>query len=200
VKTLDCFAEALKNLSNLNLDYIIKKSHKAKRVSLKITSSGKLIAIIPYTYKTDLPIKKFIAEKKDWILKHLKPAYKFKNTTLDKNLLHKNFLKNKQLILQDIKTLVDYYAKFYNISYKKITIKNQSTIWGSCSKSKNLNFNFRIAYLPTQLKNYIIIHEVCHTLEMNHSKKYWSFVYQTTPNYKLYIKQLRKYEKNFFIT
>ena len=180
------------------IEYQIRKSSRAKRISLKITSNGKLIAVLPSRYKTDLPIKRFIEEKKDWILKHLKPQKQYKNTTLDKNLLHKNFLKNKKHILKDIKEEVEKSSSFFNISYRKITIKNQSTLWGSCSKDKNLSFNFRIGYLPDKLKKYIIVHEVCHLLEMNHSPRYWALVKQLIPGYKQHIKNLRKYEKILF--
>jgi len=72
----------------------------------------------------------------------------------------------------------------YNFTYKKIAIKNQKTRWGSCSRSGNLNFNYKIAYLTPEILDYVIIHELCHLKEFNHSKHFWSLVGLHCPNYR----------------
>lgn len=83
--------------------------------------------------------------------------------------------------------------QFYNFNYNKITIRNQKSRWGSCSSKGNLNFNYRIFLLPDELTNYIIIHELCHLKEMNHSKKFWNLVDEQIPNYKEKRRELKKY-------
>ncbi len=83
--------------------------------------------------------------------------------------------------------------QFYNFNYNKITIRNQKSRWGSCSSKGNLNFNYRIFLLPDELTNYIIIHELCHLKEMNHSKKFWNLVHEQIPNYKEKRRELKKY-------
>lgn len=83
--------------------------------------------------------------------------------------------------------------QFYNFNYNKITIRNQKSRWGSCSSKGNLNFNYRIFLLPDELTNYIIIHELCHLKEMNHSKKFWNLVNEQIPNYKEKRRELKKY-------
>ena len=80
----------------------------------------------------------------------------------------------------------------YNFSFNRIAIRNQRTRWGSCSKQKNLNFNYRIAWLPTHLADYIIVHELCHLQELNHSPNFWTLVSRAVPNHREVRRELRE--------
>ena len=84
------------------------------------------------------------------------------------------------------------YTQIYKFKINRITVRNQKTRWGSCSKQGNLSFNYRITLLPESLAEYIIVHEICHLGEFNHSKKFWSLVEQTIPDYKEKRKALKK--------
>lgn len=75
------------------------------------------------------------------------------------------------------------FNNFYNFKFNKIAIRNQRSRWGSCSKRGNLNFNYRLALIPDELVNYVIVHELCHLGEFNHSQKFWDLVAQTLPNH-----------------
>jgi len=86
---------------------------------------------------------------------------------------------------------IAYFNAFYQFPVNKITVRNQKTRWGSCSKKGNLNFNYKIALLPQSLSDYIIVHELCHLKEFNHSKNFWNLVAKTIPNYKHIKKQFR---------
>jgi predicted metal-dependent hydrolase len=85
-----------------------------------------------------------------------------------------------------------YFNSFYNFKYNKIFIKNHQRRWGSCSSKRNLNFNYKIIFLPERLQNYLIVHELCHLKEMNHSKGFWALVAKTIPDYEKLNKQLKK--------
>jgi predicted metal-dependent hydrolase len=78
--------------------------------------------------------------------------------------------------------------------YGKIFIKNQRTRWGSCSSKKNLNFNYRIALLPAELQDYLVVHELCHLQEFNHGKKFWDLVGGQIPGYKELDKRLKTFQ------
>ena len=91
-----------------------------------------------------------------------------------------------------VKNRIDYFNSFYNFKINRIAIKNQVTRWGSCSSKGNLNFNYKIIYLKPALADYLIIHELCHLGELNHSKKFWTLVSKTIPNYAKINKELRK--------
>jgi len=79
-------------------------------------------------------------------------------------------------------------------SYNKVTIKQQRSSWGSCSKAGNLNFNLLLASLPLELIDYVIIHELAHLVELNHSKEFWKIVETIDPEFESHRKLLRDYK------
>ncbi len=83
------------------------------------------------------------------------------------------------------------FSKFYNVKVGRISIRNQGTRWGSCSKAGNLNFNYRLALIDSDLADYVIVHEVCHLLEFNHSAAFWSLVAQAVPDYRARRRRLK---------
>lgn len=95
----------------------------------------------------------------------------------------KDYLKYKQQAMALAQERVEFFNKFYGFKVNKVSIKNQKTRWGSCSKKGNLNFNYKIALLTKRLVDYVIAHELCHLKEFNHSQKFWSLVAQTIPDY-----------------
>ncbi len=78
------------------------------------------------------------------------------------------------------------FAKKLNINYNQIKISNAKTKWGSCSNLKNLNYSWRLIIAPPQVVDYVIVHELSHLLEMNHSKRFWNVVSSIKPNYQIY--------------
>ncbi|MBV7274998.1 M48 family metallopeptidase [Clostridiaceae bacterium UIB06] len=76
------------------------------------------------------------------------------------------------------------YSKIIGVKPNKIFIKNQKTLWGSCSSRKNINYNYRIIMAPIEIVDYIVVHELCHLIHMNHSKNYWNTVGAILPDYK----------------
>ena len=101
------------------------------------------------------------------------------------------YISNKEKARFLVKQKLQYYNKFYNFTYKRVAIRDQKSRWGSCSSLGNLNFNFRVIFLPEHLQNYLIVHELCHLKEMNHKKSFWKLVAQTIPEYKSSRKELR---------
>lgn len=81
--------------------------------------------------------------------------------------------------------------ELYGFAYNRVAIRNQRTRWGSCSKRGNLNFNYRIASLPLHLADYVIVHELCHLGEFNHSPQFWNLVARAIPDHRERRKELR---------
>jgi len=86
-----------------------------------------------------------------------------------------------------------HFNRHYCYIYGKVFIRNTRTRWGTCSSRGNLGFNYRIAKLPSELQDYIVVHELCHLAELNHSKNFWALVAETLPDWKQLRKRLGKY-------
>lgn len=104
----------------------------------------------------------------------------------------KHYIQHKKIAEKAIKDKVLFFAGLYGVPVKRVAIRNQRTRWGSCSKLGNLNFNYKIIFLPDNLMNMVIVHEICHLLEFNHSQRFWNHVARVFPNYRELTKQLRK--------
>lgn len=111
---------------------------------------------------------------------------------------HPSYLEHRTRALELVSSRLTHFNSVYNFSYKKITIKNQFSRWGSCSRKGNLNFNYRIALLAPELADYIIVHELCHLGEFNHSKKFWDLVATTVPNWRELRATLKKDGQKLF--
>ena len=92
-----------------------------------------------------------------------------------------------------IERQVEYYAKIMGVTYGRISMRNQKTRWGSCSSNGNLNFNNRLLFVPKELVDYVVVHELAHRKEMNHSNAFWNVVEKYMPDYKERRKKLREY-------
>ena len=95
------------------------------------------------------------------------------------------------LALKVISVKVKHYAGLMNVQYGRITIRNQKTRWGSCSSKGNLNFNCLLMLAPDEVVDYVVIHELCHLIDMNHSKAFWKQVEQMMPDYQKHRKWLK---------
>lgn len=93
---------------------------------------------------------------------------------------------------------LEHFNQHYQLTYNRVAIKNTRSRWGSCSSKNNLNFNYRIIFLPPELQDYLIVHELCHLQEMNHGPQFWALVAQTLPQYRQCITQLRALEPEYF--
>ncbi|PIZ71648.1 hypothetical protein COY07_04550 [Candidatus Peregrinibacteria bacterium CG_4_10_14_0_2_um_filter_43_11] len=89
---------------------------------------------------------------------------------------------------------LEFWNEHYQLEYKRVTFRNQKTRWGSCSRQKNLNFNWRLAMAPIEVIDYVVVHELCHLRQMNHSPRFWALVAQTIPEHKKWRKWLREKE------
>ncbi len=85
-----------------------------------------------------------------------------------------------------------HFNQHYKFTYGRVSIRNQTSRWGSCSSKGNLNFNYKIALIPPELADYIVVHELCHRGQFNHSQKFWDLVGEVLPEYEKLKEDLRK--------
>lgn len=109
---------------------------------------------------------------------------KIENTTSLNQLSNAQVQELAEQALKVLPERVAYFAKSINVSYGRITIRNQKTRWGSCSSKGNLNFNCMLMLMPPQIQDYVVVHELCHRKEMNHSPEFWSEVEKVLPDYR----------------
>jgi predicted metal-dependent hydrolase len=174
-----------------NIQYTLKKYKKSKSIRLRIKDSGEILITAPY-YVSKKYIDEFVLQKSDWIKEKLNiyvPKIKH-----DPKQEKKEYQKYKQQALELVISKIKKINSFYKFKFNKIFIKNQKTRWGSCSNKKNLNFNYKIVFLPDHLAEYLVVHELCHLKEMNHGKKFWRLVEQMVPNYVNAQRELRAFK------
>jgi predicted metal-dependent hydrolase len=104
-----------------------------------------------------------------------------------------HYLQHKEGARRLVHERLAYFNQYYGFPLHKVAIRNQRTRWGSCSSKRNLNFNYRIAFLPSALCDYIIVHELCHVAQLNHSPQFWQLVAQTIPYWREARRALRRW-------
>jgi len=172
--------------------YKLKRSKRAKRMRLAVYCDGTVVITSPLGIQQSL-IEKFFNDKKHWVWDKIQ-FFKSVDSKAIRTFTRKDYLENKDKALTLVHERVRFYNKVYGFSFNKIFIKNQKTRWGSCSCKQNLNLNYKIVFLQQKYQDYIIVHEMCHLKEFNHSKKFWVLVERALPNYLDIKKELRNHE------
>ena len=172
----------------MELAYKVVRSSR-KTLSLQIKTDGSLIVRCPRFYPQK-EIQKFVESKSAWILKNLRQVESLNSLP--------HFTEEELEILSDqahslIPQRVQYWAPKVGVSYGRITIRCQKTRWGSCSSQGNLNFNLLLMLTPPEVIDYIVVHELCHRKEMNHSPRFWAEVERVLPDYKAQIRWLKNH-------
>ncbi len=174
------------------ISYKIKKSKRAKRMRLAVYCDGSVVITSPFGIDSSL-VEKFLADKRQWVFDKIRFFKSIDNKAI-RVFSHKDYLEHKDDAYRLVRERVEFYNQIYDFSFNKIFIKNQKTRWGSCSSKKNLNLNYKIIFLPKKHQDYIIVHEMCHLKEFNHSRKFWALVENILPDYLDTKKELRNHE------
>lgn len=169
---------------------------RSRRKSLAIEITPELQVVVRAPARMPVrEINAFVQEKDDWIRAHLQQMAEkkrlreqYREQALSKEELQELVTQAMKLIPQK----VHYYAQIIGVTYGRITIRNQRTRWGSCSGKGNLNFNCLLLLMPEEVLDYVVVHELCHRKEMNHSARFWEEVEKILPDYR----QRRKWLKD----
>lgn len=170
---------------------IIRSSRRT--LSLQVKNDGQVIVRAP-RHVTLQEIAAFVRKNSAWLHKHLEKVRKEKELNAASPV--------QPLTMEDIQKLADealrvipgrvaHFAPLVGVTYGRITVRNQRTRWGSCSSKGNLNFNCLLMLAPPGILDYVVVHELCHRKEMNHSPKFWAEVAKVMPDYKERQKWLR---------
>jgi hypothetical protein len=159
---------------------IIRRKIKNPRMEFK---TGNLVLILPKNY-TDH--KKLIEKHENWIYNKLNLIEKSKSCYLDIN-------RSKSELMAEIYRLVEFYSSSMDLAPGNISFRQMKKRWGSCDSEGNLKFNTRLRYLPEDLIEYVVFHEMSHLLEFGHNRDFWEIISLKFPDYKKKDQELSMY-------
>ena len=148
---------------------------RIKNIYIKI-EQGKVIVKAPYKISKQ-DIEKIVKQKEKWIQRKLDEQKNRKAIQVPTTQEIEN-LKNK------LEQYVSIYSKILDVKPNQIRIRNIKTAWGSCSEKKNITFSSSLAKKSNKFIEYVVVHELCHIKQMNHSKSFWQLVENNIPEYK----------------
>ena len=157
----------------LNDDNIQIIKSKRRSLGLEVRPDGSVVVRIPNSH--------YMMNRQD--IRISTNAVKYDELTAEERLRIKDTFVKKAA----------YYSQIMGVSVGNITIRNQKTRWGSCSSKGNLNFNYQLYYMPEELMDYVVIHELAHRRYMNHSEQFWAEVEKYCPDYRSRRNSLRLY-------
>ena len=163
---------------------------RRKSIAIQITLEGCVKVRAPYSCPRSV-IESFLSEKQQWITTHLEAAGKAASAP------HREFSDAERRryieLARDIFTRkAAWYARIMGVTYGRISIREQKTRWGSCSSKGNLNFNWRLIFAPPEVLDYVVVHELAHRKEMNHSKAFYAIVESVMPDYRKWKQWLKE--------
>ena len=164
---------------NRYIEYELVSHPRARHLKLAVGIGGKITVTRP-KWVNQTTVEKFIREKDPWIEERVASLSAKYGT--NQNLAadgRDHFLKHKEKALLFCEEKVAYWNRKNNFFYNRIWVKQLKASWGICSSSKNLTFNYKIIFLPKREADKLIIHELCHLKEMNHSRRFWDLTEKT---------------------
>ncbi len=176
-------------LHTQRIPYVIRRHPRARTMCLAVFNDGRCVVTAPYRVPGGF-IEQFIGTNAQWILDKLKYVKRLPRA-ISVSHRRKEYLNYKESALILARERVEYFSQIYQVEVSRITIRNQKTRWGSCSRKGSVSFNYKIARLPSHLADYVIVHELCHLRAFNHSREFWAHVAQTIPNHKELRKELK---------
>lgn len=177
------------------MEYEIQESARAKHLRLTVHPDGRVVVTKPARVSPK-EAERWVLTRRDWVEK-AQAHFKRRNKGIVPEALPRPRRGSKAYkdAVKEARALATrrlaHFNETYGFSYGTISIRNQKTRWGSCSSANDLSFNFRIAFLPPELADYIVVHELCHTKEHNHSKRFWGLVARTIPDHPALRKIIR---------
>jgi len=176
---------------NDNIEYEIIRS-KRKTISMQIKSDGHVVVRAPLRL-SQKSIDEFVVKNADWIEKS---KLKVQDRNAKKEQLEqfseKEITEFKKMARKQLLPMIEELAPIVGVVYGRVSIRAQKSRWGSCSREGNLNFNCLLVMTPASVQRYVIVHELCHRKEMNHSANFWAEVERIVPDYREQRKWLKK--------
>jgi predicted metal-dependent hydrolase len=184
------------------MTYEVRENVRARHVRVTVHEDGSVVVTKPKRVSLRA-IESFVQQKEGWIITAQEHMVLLREKREKKHGVATSLPRLRRgtapyrIALKEARALVQerirYFATLGNFSYGTISIRNQKSRWGSCSAAGNLSFNYRLIYLPTELVDYLLVHELSHTKHHNHSVTFWVEVGKYIPNHRAKRKELQRY-------
>jgi len=161
-------------------------------MTLSVRRDGTITLTVPW-WVSQRAAAHYIQEKQSWLEEAL--AHACARGGMPRQELDAHYKKHKEAARVFVQERLPVLNEQYGFSWGRVAIRKNSTSWGSCSSKQNLNFDYRILFLPPHLQDYILVHEICHLKEMNHGTRFWALVARVLPHYKRCCAELRSIHK-----
>ncbi|QQR78925.1 MAG: M48 family metallopeptidase [Candidatus Moraniibacteriota bacterium] len=170
--------------------YTLRQSLRARRLRVSVSAGGVLAVSAP-SWVSGRFIERFLREHAEWIGEQVQRFSQRVPNPFSQGG-KREYAQHKETARTLAMARLVHFNQAYGYDYYQISIRNQKTRWGSCSKQGNLSFNYRIALLPPALADYVILHELCHLGAFDHSARFWSLVARTMPDFRERRRALRQ--------
>lgn len=176
-------------VSGKNIPYQLKRSRRARNVRLSVSCEGAVVVTLPW-FVSDFLAERFVREKADWIARKVSEMAGRERPILAR-AGKREYLKRKDEALSFVTERVAEWNRLYGFAYRNISVRNQKSRWGSCSRQGNLSFNWRLILLPREMADYVVVHELCHLAHFDHSESFWAQVARAVPDHRDIRKRMR---------
>ena len=164
---------------------LIRSSRRT--VSVQVTAEGEVVVRAPRLYPK-YKIEAFLRQKESWIRDRQQRLSQSPRVPVLSEAEHKLLVKEAKAWFTD---RTAYFAPLVGVTYGSVTIRTQKTRWGSCTGKGDLNFNCLLMLAPEEIRDYVVVHELCHRKHMDHSSAFWAEVESILPDYRVRRKWLK---------
>jgi predicted metal-dependent hydrolase len=168
--------------------YTLRKRRGHKKLTLSVRTDGTITLTVPW-WVSIVAAEQYLHDKEEWLLKAVERVPAHAGASMEERV--NRYQEHKEAARTLIEARLVDLNSHYGFAWGRVAIRKNASSWGSCSSKHNLNFDYRILFLPPHLQDYIIVHELCHLREMNHSPRFWALVSLVVPEYAKYRRELR---------
>ncbi len=175
--------------SSATIRYAVRRSRRARRMRLAVHRDGAVTLTMP-AWMAPGEGERFVSRHAEWLLSKIA---NFARRPSSPFALYgrAEYLRYREAARALVASRLAMFAPVLGVSYGRVSIRAQRTCWGSCSRAVNLNFNYKILFLPAHLQDYVIVHELAHLRELSHSARFWAVVGSVLPSWRLLRRELR---------
>lgn len=181
-------------LGNRKLTYELRRSIRSKHIRMTVSCDGRVAVSMPPFVPAFLA-DRFLREKAEWLFGKLDRLPSEPPLALPYGG-NREYERHRARALAFVTERALHWNRIYGFEHGRISVRNQKTRWGSCSKQGNLSFNWRLLFLPPEMADYVVVHELCHLSRFDHSEEFWDLVTRTIPDHREIRKKMRRFRSD----